>query len=79
MSTDVWLSTPVVKISRPLAGIVALQLWSFASAVSVLIGVAISAQLEAVRAGLRQPAEADPEEQPAQLPASPRLADAQPS
>jgi YihY family inner membrane protein len=63
----------------PLAGIVALQLWSFASAVSVLIGVAISAQLEAVRAGLRQPAEADPEEQPAQLPASPRLADAQPS
>lgn len=46
----------------PLAGIVALQLWTFFSAVTLLFGVAIAAQLEAVRAGLRAPAKPDPEE-----------------
>ena len=35
------------------------------SAVSILFGVAVAAQLEAVRAGLPQPAEPDPEEHPA--------------
>ena len=45
----------------PLAGIVALQLWSFFSAVSILFGAAVAAQLEAVRAGLPQP-KPDPEE-----------------
>ncbi len=49
----------------PLAGIVALQLWTLFSAVSILFGVAVAAQLEAVRAGLPQPAEPDPEEHPA--------------
>lgn len=39
----------------PLAGIVALLLWSYASAMAVLLGVAVSAQLEAVRAGVPQP------------------------
>ena len=46
----------------PLAGIVALQLWSLFSAVSILFGAAVAAQLEAVRAGLPQPAKPDPEE-----------------
>ena len=46
----------------PLAGIVALQLWSFFSAIAVLVGVAAAAQLEAVRAGLTEPAKPDPEE-----------------
>lgn len=46
----------------PLAGIVALQLWSFFSTVAVLYGVAIAAQLEAVRGGVTQPAKPDPEE-----------------
>jgi uncharacterized BrkB/YihY/UPF0761 family membrane protein len=49
----------------PLAGIVALQLWTLFSAVSILFGIAVAAQLEAVRAGVRQPAEPDPEESPA--------------
>jgi YihY family inner membrane protein len=47
----------------PLAGIVALQLWAFCSAVAILFGAAVAAQLEAVRAGRSAPAEPDPEEQ----------------
>jgi YihY family inner membrane protein len=35
-----------------LAGLVALQLWTFFSALAVLYGVAVAAQLEAVRAGV---------------------------
>ena len=62
----------------PLAGIVALQLWTLVSAIALLFGVAIAAQLEAVRAGVSQPAEPDPEEQPAQ-PLRPAGATVQPS
>jgi uncharacterized BrkB/YihY/UPF0761 family membrane protein len=39
----------------PLAGIVALLLWSLLSAVAVLYGGAVAAQLEAVRSGVREP------------------------
>ena len=39
----------------PLAGIVALLLWSLLSAVSLLFGAAIAAQLESVRAGEPEP------------------------
>jgi YihY family inner membrane protein len=39
----------------PLAGIVALLVWSLLSAVAVLYGGAVAAQLEAVRAGVREP------------------------
>lgn len=39
----------------PLAGMVALLLWSFATAVATLYGAAIAAQLEAVRAGVPRP------------------------
>lgn len=46
-----------------LAGIVALQLWSFFSAVAILFGAAVAAQLEAVRAGQFAPVEPDPEEE----------------
>lgn len=46
----------------PLAGIVALQLWTLFSAVAILFGTAVAAQLEAVRAGVARPAEPDPEE-----------------
>jgi YihY family inner membrane protein len=45
----------------PLAGIVALQLWSFFSALAIFFGAAVTAQLEAVRAGRSQPAKPDPE------------------
>jgi YihY family inner membrane protein len=47
----------------PLAGIVALQLWSFLSAWAILCGGAVIAQLEAVRAGVTKPRE-DEERQP---------------
>ena len=43
----------------PLAGIVALLLWSLLSAVAVLFGGAVAAQLEAVRAGARKPQDAE--------------------
>jgi len=39
----------------PLAGVVALLLWSLLSAVAVLYGGAVTAQLEAVRDGVRKP------------------------
>jgi YihY family inner membrane protein len=58
----------------PLAGIVALQLWSFFSAFAVLVGVAVAAQLEAVRAGLTEPAEPDPEERSTPFAAAPGMA-----
>jgi uncharacterized BrkB/YihY/UPF0761 family membrane protein len=39
----------------PLAGIVALMLWALAASISFLYGAALSAQLEAVRAGAAPP------------------------
>jgi YihY family inner membrane protein len=39
----------------PLAGIVALLLWSFGSSTAILYGVSVAAQLEAVRAGVPTP------------------------
>jgi uncharacterized BrkB/YihY/UPF0761 family membrane protein len=41
----------------PLAGIVALQLWTLFSAIAIFFGAAVAAQLEAVRAGQPQPGE----------------------
>jgi len=46
------LSTTFGRTYGPLAGIVALQLWTFFSALAILYGVAVAAQLEAVRAGV---------------------------
>jgi YihY family inner membrane protein len=63
----------------PLAGIVALQLWSFFSALAIFFGAAVAAQLEAVRAGQATPAEPDPEKNPdspvpsTRMPADPQL------
>ena len=44
----------------PLAGIVALLLWSLLSAMALFYGVAVCAQLEALRAGDHEPAYDDP-------------------
>ena len=44
----------------PLAGIVALLLWSLMSAISLFVGVAVCAQLEALRAHQEEPAYDDP-------------------
>lgn len=46
------LSSTFGRTYGPLAGIVALQLWTFFSALAILYGVAVAAQLEAVRAGV---------------------------
>src|SRR6185437_1917889 len=53
------LSTSFGNTYGPLAGIVALLLWSLLSAIAVLFGGAVAAQLEAVRAGRSRPQ--DPE------------------
>lgn len=45
----------------PLAGLVALQLWTFISACTILFGGAVMAQLEAVRAGVAEPRKERPE------------------
>lgn len=39
----------------PLAGIIALAFWSYATAIALLVGAALAAQLEAVRAGASAP------------------------
>jgi uncharacterized BrkB/YihY/UPF0761 family membrane protein len=45
------LSSSFGRVYGALAGIVALQLWTFSSAVAVFFGAAVAAQLEAVRSG----------------------------
>ena len=45
------LSSSFGRVYGALAGIVALQLWTFASAVAIFFGAAVAAQLEAVRSG----------------------------
>jgi YihY family inner membrane protein len=45
------LSSTFGRVYGALAGVVALQLWTFTSAVAVFFGAAVAAQLEAVRSG----------------------------
>jgi YihY family inner membrane protein len=49
------LSTSFGETYGPLAGVVALLLWSFFAAVALLLGAAMTAELEAVRAGVAEP------------------------
>ncbi len=56
----------------PLAGIVALQIWALLSAIAILYGAAVAAQLEAVRAGVpgvQEPEklDAEPADEPEEL------------
>ena len=44
----------------PLAGVFALLLWSLLTSISLFYGAAVCAQLEALRAGVTEPADADP-------------------
>jgi YihY family inner membrane protein len=53
----------------PLAGIVALQIWTLLSAVTIVYGGAVIAQLEAVRAGVAEPRDAR-KERAARVPAA---------
>jgi YihY family inner membrane protein len=52
-------STSFGETYGPLAGIVAVLLWSLLSCIALLFGGALGAQLEAVRAGRSAPADAD--------------------
>lgn len=54
------LSPSFGDVYGPLAGVVALLLWTLASSVALFYGAAVCAQLEACRAGQRDPAEDDP-------------------
>ncbi|HET6282326.1 MAG TPA: YihY/virulence factor BrkB family protein [Polyangia bacterium] len=54
-SVVVRASSSFGEVYGPLAGVVALQIWTFFSAVAILFGAAIAAQLEAVRSGSRSP------------------------
>ena len=69
------LSSSFGETYGPLAGIVALQLWTYLSAFSIFYGVAVAAELEAIRAGAGEtgPARSDapaPEATMAAAPAS---------
>jgi YihY family inner membrane protein len=48
----------------PLTGVVALLLWANLTSMSLFLGIALCAQLEAVRAGVREPALQDPDASP---------------
>lgn len=49
------------QVYGPLTGVIALLLWSQLTSIALLLGVAFSAQLEAVRAGVPSPVALDPE------------------
>lgn len=48
-------STSFGEVYGPLAGVVALQLWTYISAATIFFGAAVAAQLEAVRSGTQAP------------------------
>ena len=60
LTVYVHLSSSFGSTYGPLAGIVALLLWSLLSAMAFFYGVAVCAQLEALRAGDHSPAYDDP-------------------
>jgi uncharacterized BrkB/YihY/UPF0761 family membrane protein len=55
----------------PLTGVVALLLWANLTSISLFLGIALCAQLEAVRAGVREPELGDPDAAPARTPSMP--------
>ena len=63
------LSSNFGETYGPLAGLVALQLWTFLSACTILYGGAVMAQLEAVRAGVAKPRE-ERQKSPERVPAA---------
>ena len=60
LATYVNLSSSFGSTYGPLAGIVALLLWSLMTSVGLFYGVAVCAQLEAMRAGDTEPVDPDP-------------------
>ena len=62
------LASTFPKTYGPLAGVVALLLWTYVSALAIFYGVAVAAQLEAVRASARDRAREAPAVEPASDP-----------
>ena len=60
LAAYVQLSGSFGAIYGPLGGVFALLLWSLLTSIALFAGAAISAQLEYLRAGLRDPVEEDP-------------------
>lgn len=60
LSLYVGASGSFTSMYGPLSAFVALLLWSYLTSVALFLGLAFAAQLEAVRAGVRQPAADDP-------------------
>ncbi|SNS67364.1 YihY/virulence factor BrkB family protein [Actinacidiphila glaucinigra] len=60
LSLYVGASGSFTSMYGPLSAFVALLLWSYLTSVALFLGLAFAAQLEAVRAGVRQPATDDP-------------------
>ncbi len=60
LAAYVHLSGSFGAIYGPLGGVFALLLWSLLSSIALFAGAAVSAQLEFLRAGLRDPVEEDP-------------------
>jgi len=64
LSLALSLSSSFGTTYGPLAGLVALQLWTLFSAIAIFFGAAVAAQLEAVRAGMPQPRDAAAVDEP---------------
>ncbi len=60
LAAYVHLSGSFGAVYGPLGGVFALLLWSLLSSIALFAGAAVSAQLEFLRAGLREPVEEDP-------------------
>ncbi|MFD3326894.1 YihY/virulence factor BrkB family protein [Streptomyces sp. NPDC058701] len=60
LSVYVGASSSFTSVYGPLSAIVSLLLWSYLTSMALFLGLAFAAQLEAVRAGVREPVQADP-------------------
>lgn len=60
LAAYIGLSSSFSTVYGPLAGVIALLLWASASSTALFYGAAVCAQLEALRAGVTEPADPDP-------------------
>ncbi|MER5810734.1 YihY/virulence factor BrkB family protein [Streptomyces sp. NPDC002033] len=60
LSLYVGASGSFTSVYGPLSAIVSLLIWSYLTSMALFLGLAFAAQLEAVRAGVREPVTADP-------------------
>ncbi|MEU9081949.1 YihY/virulence factor BrkB family protein [Streptomyces sp. NPDC048357] len=60
LSLYVGASSTFTSVYGPLSALVSLLLWSYLTSLALFLGLSFAAQLEAVRAGVRQPVTRDP-------------------